>query len=354
MSTMTALRVDKKGHKINLIENHPIPKLISGEDDDKCICRVSLSGICGTDLHIIEDKFAAKDGVILGHEWVGTVVEISSKEKALKVGDRIAMNPNPTCGDCEQCRKNLPNFCRAGGMIYCVGISVDGGWAEFCKLRSNLCYKLPDCVAFEQAVVCEPMSCILHGIDVIPALVVGRQILVMGAGIIGLLWNSILHHLGHRNVYCVQSSAGRRTTFNNLNFGFEAMSWEDIERPKSGGCEYQFDVVIDTSGNTEALAKAMRLLKPGGTLVIFGVADPNKTLSISPFEMYLRELKIAACCINTHTSFKKAIDFIQATGTRYFTMEKLNMKAFPLKEHETAIKSLHDRMYTKVVFACDK
>lgn len=344
---MDCLKLDAKNHRV-FFTKIAIPKV---EHENEVVIRMAFSGVCGTDLHIIEDKFAAADGVVLGHEFGGTITEVSPKEEIFKVGDRVAVNPNVTCGNCSECRRGMPNFCLEGGMKYTIGISVNGGWAEYCKVRTSLVFKIHDSVTFEQAALCEPLSCITHAFEeVIPPLFPSYQILVVGAGIIGLLWSSLLHFLGHRNVYVVQTSAARRKTFNNLELGYGAMTWDEIEAYAEKCPAWQFNMVIDTSGNPVALEKSIGLLRPGGTLVIFGVADPAKTISISPFNIYKKELSIVGSAINTHTSFQKAVDLLQAMGDKYFTLEKLNMAAFRLSEYENALKQLENRVYTKILF----
>lgn len=343
---MNCLRLDAKNKRLQLVKS-PIPKV---EAEDEIVIHVALAGLCGTDLHIVENKFQAVDGVVLGHEFVGTVTEVHKQNKKFKVGDRVLVNPNIQCGICDNCRKEKFNFCEAGGLDYTLGISVDGGFAQYCKVKITVTFLLPDNVKFDQAVLGEPLSCVTHSLDVIGHIEIGKRILIVGAGIIGLLWSCILHFMGHRNVHLVQRTIKRRESFNKLDLGYKALSWEDMEDCMKKNPSFKFDLVIDTSGSVQAMEKCMSYLDVGGKLAIFGVADPDLKMSISPFDLYKKELTIVGTAINTNLSIQQSIALLSAMGEKYFTFEKLNMKVFPLEEFKPALEDLHDRKYTKIVF----
>ncbi|KAK7582619.1 hypothetical protein V9T40_014064 [Parthenolecanium corni] len=310
---MNCLRLDAKNKRLRLVKS-PIPKV---EAEDEIVIRVAFAGLCGTDLHIVENKFQAVDGIVLGHEFVGTVAEVHKENKKFKVGDRVLVNPNIQCGICENCRKEKFNFCKAGGLNYCLGISTDGGFAEYCKVRITVTFQLPDSVRFDQAVLGEPLSCVTHALDVIGHIEVGKKILIVGAGIIGLLWSCVLHFMGHRNVFIVQRTIKRRESFNKLNLGYKALSWEDLDDCMKKHPDFKFDLIIDTSGNVQAMEKAVSLLEVGGKLAIFGVADPDLRISVSPFDLYKKELTIVGTAINTNLSILKSIDLLAAMGDKY-------------------------------------
>ncbi|XKL65717.1 hypothetical protein PGB90_009137 [Kerria lacca] len=342
---MNCLRLDAKNERL-IYKKSEIPKVTH---DKEVVIKVVLAGVCGTDLHIVEGKFNAADGVVLGHEFVGIIHEVP-KISSFKVGERVLVNPNITCGVCFYCKRSQFNFCQQGGMNYTIGISVDGGFAEYCKAHISMVFKMPSSVQFEQAVLCEPISCITHGLDIMGEIPIGSKILILGAGIIGLLWCGLLHHLGHRNVYVVQRSVGRRKTVNELGLGYKCISWEEFEACQKDCPEYKLDYVIDGSGNTDAMFRALPHLQKGGKLIIFGVADPAKKIEVSPFEIYKMEMTIIGIQVNTNPSFQRAINFIEAMGDKYFTFEKLNIRTYKLEEYETAFKDLNDRKYTKIVF----
>lgn len=190
---MECLKVDLKNHRLNYTKC-PIPKLMK-EDEEAVVIKVALVGVCGTDLHIIEvhfslhflyftvsvprcivqGKFPAVDGTVLGHELVGTIVEVGKNEDKFKVGDRVAVNPSAYmfltafsrlskavehvtkifqyfrhCGMCEECRRDRQNFCVKGGLNTTLGIMENGGYAQYCKVATKQVYKLGDSLQFGQ------------------------------------------------------------------------------------------------------------------------------------------------------------------------------------------------------------
>ncbi|XP_039277006.1 D-arabinitol dehydrogenase 1 [Nilaparvata lugens] len=202
---MQALQFDPTAKKLSLINSKSIP-VISEPDD--VIVKIAFSGVCGTDLHVFEGKFpSSKEPFIPGHESCGTVFAIGEGVNNLKVGDRVAIDPQRVCNSCEFCRKGSYQVCPNN---LPTGLFSDGGWAEFCKVSQKQVYILPPGLPLENAMLCEPLSCICHGLNRISPIPIGSRILVNGAGIIGNLFCSALHYTGHRSVYVSEPNAARQ------------------------------------------------------------------------------------------------------------------------------------------------
>ncbi|KAH9637606.1 hypothetical protein HF086_014770 [Spodoptera exigua] len=159
------------GSSLNLYyqKDYPLPKL---ENDDDVIVKVHYSGICGTDLHIIQGEFPAikTRPIPLGHESSGVI------------------------------HQGNYQYCLTAGINSTIGIWKDGGWAQYVRVPQSQVFALPEGITTEQAGLCEPYSCVSHGFDRASPLKVGDKILILGAGIIGNLWITTLHHHGHREV----------------------------------------------------------------------------------------------------------------------------------------------------------
>ncbi|KAK7604450.1 hypothetical protein V9T40_005636 [Parthenolecanium corni] len=343
---MESVKYDKKNLTAHYVIS-PIPRI---ESEDEIVVKVSIAGICGTDLHILKGKFEATDGVILGHEIAGVIHEVPKGCKSFKVGEHVVVNPNIACSRCFHCKRGLYNFCNNGGLAYTVGISSNGGWAQYCKAHISLVHVISNEIPFEQAVLCEPLSCIVHALDKLPTIDIGSNVLIIGAGIIGLLWSSVLHVLGHRRVFVSEPNSGRRETVSNLDLGYQCTEWKDILALQEKDPDFRIDLCIDCSGNTGAIQSAIPLLQYGATLLIFGVADPTKTIQISAFEFYKKELTLRGTVINTTTSFHKAVILLESLSNRYITLEKMSMKKFKLSDYKKALEAFSTGTYSKIIF----
>jgi len=169
-----------------------IPKVT---EPNQVLIKVAYAGICGTDLHVIQGEFPCRtDGFLtLGHEFSGTVIEVGKEVCSCSVGDKVAVDPNCGCQNCNCCHSGNPHFCETGGINSTVGIFKDGGWGQYCLVPQKQVHKLPESITLEQGALCEPLSCLAHGWDRILPITVGQKILITGAGIIGNLWTVALH-----------------------------------------------------------------------------------------------------------------------------------------------------------------
>jgi L-iditol 2-dehydrogenase len=143
------------------VEIREVPEPRCG--DDQVILEVTYCGICGTDLHVYDDKFRNFPPVILGHEISGTVVERGPAVRSVRPGDKIAVlgATTVTCGRC--C------YCRAGQFMFCrerrgMGHGVDGGFARFLAAREDQAYVLPGNATLEDGAICEPFASAVHAV----------------------------------------------------------------------------------------------------------------------------------------------------------------------------------------------
>ena len=146
---------------IRVDEHYPMPEV----GPESVLIQVKACGVCGTDVHIYGGAQGATEcnpPVILGHEFSGVVTQVGSAVTRVKVGDHVTVNPNISCDACDQCRRGNPHFCDS---MAATGVNYDGGFAEYCAVLERQVFKGPDSVPFEEAALCEPVACALHGID---------------------------------------------------------------------------------------------------------------------------------------------------------------------------------------------
>ena len=331
---MQALLYERPG-KIKYIElDKPQPK------ENEVVIQVAFSGICGTDLHIIKGESPASSKVILGHEFSGTVYKTGKNVINLKQGDKVAVNPNNFCNECNQCKKGHIHFCKN---IKPVGVLRDGGWAQYCCVNVKQVYKLPDNLPLELAALCEPISCILHGYEKVQPLSANENILIIGAGFIGLLWGILFKKYRLLNFVLSEPNIKRRNICENLEF--DSILPQNISKyvnKKNNG----FDLIVDCSGNSKAIEKAIKYLNPMGKLLLFGICPQNSFIKINPFQVFQKELTILGSVINPYT-FPASIDFIKSIN---ISLEEIGVKFFSLKEYNVALEAAKSGINTKVFF----
>jgi len=167
-------------------------------DDDEVLVRVKACGICGSDIAYYYgdsplETETGKGPLILGHEYSGEVAQVGKAAAALlKEGDRVVCDPVQYCNVCEICRKGQPNLCETKTVL---GVSIDGGFAEYSRVKATSCVKLPDNVSYEHGSLTEPLACSYYAVsnlDVQP----GQTCVVFGPGPIGLMQLQLIKSSG--------------------------------------------------------------------------------------------------------------------------------------------------------------
>lgn len=229
---------------------------------------VEAAGVCGTDLHILApgSEMGVAPGTILGHEFIGRVAAVGEAVTDRAVGDRVAIEPNLTCGSCDQCTRQRAGLCRN---MSTLGISCDGGLAERAVVPVHKTIPLPESIATEDAVLVELVASVAHGFEALDAQV-GEVGLVLGAGPAGLVFVQLLKASGCA-VVVSEPSAERREAA--LRVGADAALAPDHDAllaavEERGGCAGA-DVVIDAAGNL--LPAAAELAGYAGRVLVFGM-----------------------------------------------------------------------------------
>ncbi|XP_043191911.1 2-deoxy-scyllo-inosamine dehydrogenase-like [Amphibalanus amphitrite] len=352
MSTMKALQYNRPTKTLTLREI-PIPKIVR---EDDVLVKVAFSGICGTDLHAIKGNYpTAEHDVTLGHEFCGIVMEVGSDVKNVKVGSEVTVDPYRGCFKCRHCAGGNPQFCIYEGPRNALGFFRDGGWAEYCLAPAQQVHRIPPEInlSLELACLVETLSTIQHGCDRIGIIPHDARVLIIGAGIIGILYACIFHLHGHRQCMISEPSAERRERINVLELGYQTMTPDEtraIMTEAMKDLEHDgLDYVIDCSGYAPAVEEAFQWLRKGGHLCFFGVAPPTSKISISPNQMFHKELTILGTLTNPFC-YPKATALTAALGKRYLDFEKLAIETFELSDYEKALSKLASGVISKAVF----
>ena len=264
------------------------------------VVEVAAVGICGTDLHIV-DGHAGRLPVVPGHELAGTVVAVGSAVRALRVGDRVAVDPNLPCGACRSCHAGRGNLCRD---LEALGVTQPGGAAELVAAPASSCVVLPAGLDLEAAALVEPLSCAVHAVDVLHTRP-GSSVLVYGAGTMGLMLLELVKRSGALTVDVVDVNPEKLSRAGDLGCSRTAGSAAELDCPEG------WDVVVDATGSEAAIRDGVSRVADGGTFLQFGVSRPDVVVPFSPYDVYRREITITGSMAVLH-SFSRAVDLLAA------------------------------------------
>jgi L-iditol 2-dehydrogenase len=293
-----------------LVARKPNDVLVAEWDDPTpgpgdAVVAVTSCGVCGTDRHIANGTYPATYPNVLGHEIAGTVAALGDGVTRVKLGERVAIDPNIACHTCAPCRRGDVHLCES---LSAIGVTRPGGMAPRVLVPQQQLYRIPDRLALDDAAFAEPLSCVVHGLDRIK-LPPGAAVAILGAGSIGLLTQQAVRAAGAASIVISEPSAVRRELAETL--GADEVYTPDMIEHESHTNGY--DVVIDCSGSPEAVLTAIRLARRGADILLFGVAPAGAKVAIEPYELYRKELRIVASNINPNT-MEKAIALL-AAGT---------------------------------------
>lgn len=251
------------------------------------LVRAKACGICGTDVHIWEGDFFPTFPLIPGHEVAGEVAEVGAEVHDLAVGDRVMVDPTVTCEECHFCMINRQNHCLAWNA---VGVTRDGGFAEYVRVPAKNCYRFEK-VSFGEAAFCEPLACVVFGQDR-ARIDIGSEVLILGAGPIGQLHLQACRANGASAVTVVDVVESKLDLARQHGAAEVVVARDDLEARLKKIARYGFDVVIDATGVAAVMQNSLKYVKNGGKYLVFGVCGPHDTIEISPFEIYRRDLEI--------------------------------------------------------------
>jgi threonine 3-dehydrogenase len=252
-----------------------LPEPAIGPND--VLIRIEKTAICGTDTHIfLWDAWAQrtiKVPMAVGHEYCGRVVDMGSEVRGFSVGDRVSGEGHITCGHCRNCRAGRRHLCRNT-----VGVGVDrqGCFAEYLALPAVNAFKLSDAITDDVASILDPFGNATH--TALAFNLVGEDVLITGAGPIGIMAVAIARFVGARHVVITDvndyrlSLAARMGATRAVNV--TRANLDDVMREL--GMQEGFDVGLEMSGNPSALREMLRTMHHGGSIAMLGI-PPGET-----------------------------------------------------------------------------
>jgi L-idonate 5-dehydrogenase len=255
------------------IEEGPVAEL--GPTDVEV--RVGAGGICGSDLHYFHDggfgTVRIKEPMVLGHEIAGTVAAVGPAVRRVRPGDKVAVNPSLPCEACQYCLAGLANHC-LDMRFYGSAMRfphVQGGFRQRLVAHERQCVAVPAEVPLEKAAFAEPLAVCLHAVSRAGPLL-GRSVLITGAGPIGMLTMLAARHAGAREVVITDVAEAPLALARKLG----ADRAINVASEKDGMAAYEaekgtFDVMFEASGNPAALRQGIAAVRPRGIVVLIGI-----------------------------------------------------------------------------------
>lgn len=284
------------------LETIPDPEPAIGE----VVVKIAQSGICGTDIHIYHNEYLSDFPLIPGHEFSGEVVAIGKNvEMDIKVGDRVAVDPNIYCMHCDFCRNEQANHCLNWQG---VGVTRAGGFAEYVNVPARACYKLPDNMTDEQAAFIEPLACVAYAMRRFPVSPADK-VLIIGAGPMGLLLVQAFQNTNASSITVVEKQPARLELAKMMGANYVVAAGATQTEALKEIAPYGFDAVIDATGVPKVIEGAFQYLKPRGRFLQFGVTAMDAKIEISPYDIFKNDWSITGSFAICY-SFLPAIDWL--------------------------------------------
>jgi 2-desacetyl-2-hydroxyethyl bacteriochlorophyllide A dehydrogenase len=289
------------------------------------LVRITHSGLCGTDLKIYHGAIPAQYPLIMGHEMVGEVVD----------GARVIIDPVLSCGSCFHCRIGQTNLCPAGGLI---GRETNGGFAEYAAVPAAQVFRLPDSIDSASAPLIQVATTCLHA-QRLAHVSEGDSVAVIGLGVSGQLHLQLAKALGAAKVIGISRSRFKNELAKQLGAdvaiesGPEAIA-KVLDDTEGRGA----DIVIECTGVMTQIAEAIRMVRFGGRILLFGIS--NATSGALPFyDLYFKELSLINSRAATAQDFPAVIDLADRGALR---LEPLVTHRMALDQLGTALGMLED------------
>jgi L-iditol 2-dehydrogenase len=318
------------------VTDMPTPEV--GEDD--VLVRVRACGICGSDIHGYDGSTGRRiPPLVMGHEAAGVIERVGSDVDGFKPGDRVTFDSTVSCGTCDFCRGGQVNLCdnRMVLGVSCGDYRRHGAFAEYVSVPARILYRLPNSLPFERAALIEAVSIAVHAVS--------RHtpkpddtVVVVGAGMIGVLVIQVLRARGCRNIIAVEVDGQKRALAERLGAA-RSLNPKEVDiasavRESTGG--KGADASFEAVGLTETVLAAIQSLRKGGTAVLIGNLAPRVEVPLQ--EVVTRELSLLGTC-GSSGEYPECIDLLARGAVDVDPL--ISLKA-PLDEGPALFERLYD------------
>lgn len=314
----------------------PVPEPGAGE----LLIRIRHVGVCGSDLHMFSGRDArVQDQVILGHEAAGEVAAIGEGVEGFAVGDKVALEPGSTCGQCEYCKSGLYNLCPSVKFLS-VPRQRAGVLREYAVHPANLCFKLPDNMDTLQGALIEPLAVGLHAANLGDAKI-GMDAVVFGSGCIGLMTLLSLKARGVSRVAVADVVDIRLEKARQLGADLTVNSAkEDVQAALKDYTDGRgMDIAFDASGNPAAIAQTLPAVRKAGMIVLVGNPSGPMPESFKLLDFVNREITMKGV-FRYRNIYPMAI---RAVAAGALPVERVPDRVYPFEETQQAFDDSIDK-----------
>lgn len=320
--------------KLN-IQDIAIPSI----NDNEVLIKVHACGICGSDVHGYDGSTGRRiPPIVMGHEASGVIVETGKSVSNWKLGTRVTFDSTIYCMHCDYCHQGLYNLCdnrRVLG-VSCADYRQNGAFAEFIAVPEHILYELPDSVSFEQATLVEPVGVAFHAVNLVKN-TLNDSVVVVGAGIIGLLVIQTLRLAGYGKIIAVDLDEKRLKTALKLGADHVLLSNDQTSsKVKELVGHHGADLAIDAVGISGTVATALACTRKGGSLLLIGNLDPKISFGLQ--EAVTRQILVQGSCAS-NGEYDACLDMI-ARGA--ITVDPFISKVAPLEEGPLWFEKLYN------------
>lgn len=255
------------------------------------LIKIKKTAICGTDIHIYNWDDWAKQTIpvplTIGHEFVGEVVEIGKEVRGFSIGDRVSGEGHIACGFCRNCRAGRSHLCRKNES---VGVTRNGCFAEYLSIPAVNAYPIPDNISDKQAAILDPFGNATH--CVLSFCEVGEDVLITGAGPVGIMASAIARHVGARHIVITDVNEFRlelaKKMGATLALNPKKMTLKDAMLQL--GMKEGFDVGLEMSGNAQAFNDMINHMNHAGHIALLGFLPKETQIDWS--QVIMKGLKL--------------------------------------------------------------
>jgi L-idonate 5-dehydrogenase len=315
---------------------------LSSPGPGQVVVAIKRGGICGSDLHYYRHggfgTIRLKEPMILGHEVAGEVSAVGANVTGLKIGDVVAVSPSRPCGTCTYCQKGQQNHC-LDMLFYGSAMRfphVQGAFSQSLVALESQCHKIAPGVSLEEAAFAEPFAVTLHAI-VRAGLLANKNVLVTGCGPIGAMAIVAARAHGAREITATDVSDYTLGLAQKIGAdrAINVMNNANAMTPLKANKGY-FDVMIEASGNEQALRLGLEVLKPRGILIQLGLGGD---IAVPQNMIVSKEIEIRGS-FRFHEEFALAVELI---NQKRVDLKPLLTEVLPLQEAEKAFQLAGDR-----------
>ena len=269
------------------------------------LVEVSHCGICGTDLHLVLEKYARPQSV-LGHEWAGTIAAVGESVQGWELGARVVQNPTPGCGECRACKRGRPSVCLRREPPDLLDFA-HGAFCRYKLVPASRLLRVPDSLSTRAAALTEPTAIAIHTVN-LSAAQPGDRVLVTGGGPVGLLTTAVLRARGIDDVTVSEPTPLRRERARAVG-ATRVISPHELPRaPMGRPVAEPYTIAFECSGNAAAAESAFDQLDYAGTLVFVGTG--HEMPRINHNRAIVLELAIIAAFNYDIEGFAPALDLL--------------------------------------------